>query len=172
MSAVTGLDVLRQALAWKRRGRPVALATLVADGDDIALMIVDSDGTTDGTIRPGPVDSAIAHEAAATLADGEPRLLTFGTGAAAVRVFVEPVERIDLIEREVSARESGAPLAHVLDLNTGLSTLVFGESVVHGRFGLSPELLAEAEKCLERKSARLIDEGEDGRRLLIRGGLA
>ena len=170
--STTGLDVLRQARAWKRRGRPVALSTLVADGEDVALMIVDSDGTTDGAIRPGPVDSAIAHEGTAALADGEPRLLTFGTGAAAVRVFVEPVERIDLIEREVSARESGAPLAHVLDLDTGLSTLAFGNGVVHGRFGLPPELLAEAETCLERKGVRLIDGGEDGRRLLIRGGLA
>jgi len=66
-----------------RAGEPLARAVLVAvDGSAPlapgATLFVDADGTVEGSITGGCVESALAHEAAEVLAGGAPRLLTYG----------------------------------------------------------------------------------------------
>lgn len=66
-----------------RAGEPLARAVLVAvDGSAPlplgATLFVDRDGTVEGSITGGCVESALAHEAAEVLAGGPPRLLTYG----------------------------------------------------------------------------------------------
>ena len=71
-------------LRWLHDGRRVAAGLLVAiDGsaplDVGASMYVDADGTIEGSVTGGCVESAVAQEALGMLAaGGEPRLVTYG----------------------------------------------------------------------------------------------
>lgn len=81
MSVVRDQAVL--AAERLRAGEPLARAVLVAvDGSAPlppgATLFVDRDGTVEGSITGGCVESALAHEAAEVLAGGPPRLLTYG----------------------------------------------------------------------------------------------
>ncbi len=101
-------EILAQAVAWRRAGKAVALATVVstwgssprAVGSQLA---VNSDGAFLGSVSGGCIEGAVVTEALDAIADGKPRLLDFGvTDAAAwevglacggkVEVFVERIE--------------------------------------------------------------------------------
>lgn len=80
----------------------------------------------------------------------------------------EPVAHADLVIRAEDEAAAGTPTADVIDLATGLHTLVFANGAVHGRFGLTDDTAATVAGCLRAGRHRLIDEGPDGRRLFIR----
>ena len=69
---------------WLEEGRRVAAGTLVAvDGssplDVGASVYIDADGTIEGSVTGGCVESAVAQEAMAILEEeGPPRLVTYG----------------------------------------------------------------------------------------------
>src|ERR687894_1682433 len=71
-------------IGWLEEGRRVAAGTLVAvDGssplDVGASVYVDADGTIEGSVTGGCVESAVAQEAMALLEGGGPaRLVTYG----------------------------------------------------------------------------------------------
>jgi len=113
MSAVIGNEqettsVLETALDWLRRGRRVALATVVKTwgssprpaGSSLAVAF---DGSFEGSVSGGCVEGAVIAAAREVLDSGEPRLLKFGVtddeawavGLACggeIEVLVEPLD--------------------------------------------------------------------------------
>ena len=100
-------DPLALAAAWRAEGRGVALATVVGTWGSSprpvgSQLVVDADGRFRGSVSGGCIEGAVVGEALAVIADGRPRLLSYGVtdemawevGLACggtVEVFVEPV---------------------------------------------------------------------------------
>jgi xanthine dehydrogenase accessory factor len=127
---------LTVALDWLREGRELAAAILVeTEGSSPfepgAMMLVDGGGNIDGSVTGGCVESALAQEAAAVLAGGEPRLRTYGISdelaaevglmcGGTVHVFVS---RLD---PEPAAALEAAVAAAIEERPAGVATLVDG----------------------------------------------
>src|ERR1700732_686378 len=93
---------------WRAAGQRVALARVVGvvgsgPRDAGATMAVSDDGEVAGSVSGGCVEGAVVAEALEVLADGQPRLCTFGysdqeafavglTCGGTIRVFVEPLD--------------------------------------------------------------------------------
>jgi len=110
-SAPTPLDnetLLARAAAWKREGRPVALATVISTWGSAprpvgSMMAVDADSRMLGSVSGGCVETAVVQEALELMKDGRARTLEFGVSdeqawdvglacGGTIRVFVEPLE--------------------------------------------------------------------------------
>ena len=123
---------------WLRAGRTVAAGTLVAVEGSAPLNVgasvyIDADGTIEGSVTGGCVESAVAQEALAMLQDGRPpRLVTYGISdelagtvglmcGGIVHIFIHPIRD--------DAREAAlAGLAAIRDEHpAGLATLIDGE---------------------------------------------
>ena len=101
-------DVLDVAAAWRAAGKGVALATVVSTWGSSprpvgSQLVVDEAGEFRGSVSGGCIEGAVVSEARAAIADGAPRLLSYGVtndmawevGLACggtVEVFVERVE--------------------------------------------------------------------------------
>jgi len=101
-------DILRTAAAWHDSGDPTAIATVVdtwgsAPRPAGSRMALSASGRMEGSVSGGCVEGAVVEAAQDAMADGKPRLLTFGVtdddawavGLACggtVKIFVEPVE--------------------------------------------------------------------------------
>ncbi len=101
-------DILREAEAWKRAGRGVALATVVETWGSAprpvgSHLVVDEDGNFLGSVSGGCVEGAVITEAADVIADGKPRMLEFGVAdetawrvglscGGRIKVYVERVD--------------------------------------------------------------------------------
>ncbi|MEZ4354905.1 MAG: XdhC family protein [Myxococcota bacterium] len=102
------LDPLAHARRWREAGRGVAIATVVATWGSSpcppgSQLAVAEGGEFEGSVSGGCVEGAVIEEAAAVIASGAPRLLTFGVAdetawsvglacGGEVRIFVERVE--------------------------------------------------------------------------------
>ena len=76
-------DVLQTALAWKRAGRGVAVATVTSTWGSSprpagSQLVVDGSGAMVGSVSGGCIEGAVVREALDAIADGRPRLLDFG----------------------------------------------------------------------------------------------
>jgi xanthine/CO dehydrogenase XdhC/CoxF family maturation factor len=107
-SALPDDDVLGVAAAWRAEGKGVALATVVSTWGSSprpigSQLVVDQGGEFRGSVSGGCIEGAVVGEASAVIADGAPRLLSYGVtndmawevGLACggtVEVFVERVE--------------------------------------------------------------------------------
>lgn len=105
-TAETG-DVLAIAEEWRRAGRAVALATVIetwgsAPRPTGSHLVIDADGNFEGSVSGGCVEGAVVAEAIESIADGRPRVLSFGVAdetawrvglscGGQIRVYVEPV---------------------------------------------------------------------------------
>lgn len=101
-------NILEQAAQWKRAGRGVAVATVVATWGSSprptgSQLAVDQDGRMIGSVSGGCIEGAVVREAQEVIAGGKPRLLDFGitneqaleVGLACggkLQVYVEAVE--------------------------------------------------------------------------------
>lgn len=101
-------DVLDDIEQWQNAGHRVALARVVAvigsgPRDPGAAMAVNDQGEVAGSVSGGCVEGAVVAEALEVLANGKPRLCTFGysdeeafsvglTCGGTVRIFVEPLD--------------------------------------------------------------------------------
>jgi xanthine dehydrogenase accessory factor len=101
-------EILDDIEGWRSAGKRVALARVVAiDGSGPRLpgaaMAVSEDGEIAGSVSGGCVEGAVLTEALEVLADGSPRLLTYGiaddeafavglTCGGTIHVFVEPLD--------------------------------------------------------------------------------
>jgi xanthine/CO dehydrogenase XdhC/CoxF family maturation factor len=101
-------DILETALAWKRAGRDVAVATVTSTWGSSprqagSQLVVDGKGAMIGSVSGGCIEGAVVREALDAIADGKPRLLDFGVtdeqawdvGLACggkVQVYVERLE--------------------------------------------------------------------------------
>ena len=101
-------DVLETALAWKRAGRSVAVATVTSTWGSSprpagSQLVVDEAGAMIGSVSGGCIEGAVVKEAQEVMAGAKPRLLDFGitneqawdVGLACggkLQVYVEAVE--------------------------------------------------------------------------------
>ncbi|HYC04738.1 MAG TPA: XdhC family protein [Azospirillaceae bacterium] len=106
--SIDSARLLAEIAAWRASGRKAALATVIATWGSSprpvgSQMAVDGDGAMLGSVSGGCIEGAVVHEALKTIADGEPRLLSFGVtdemawevGLACggkVEIYVEAVE--------------------------------------------------------------------------------
>jgi xanthine dehydrogenase accessory factor len=100
--------VLADVERWQESGHRVAIARVVGvvgsgPRDAGATMVVSDAGEVAGSVSGGCVEGAVVAEALEVLADGQPRLCTFGysdedafavglTCGGTIRVFVEPLD--------------------------------------------------------------------------------
>src|ERR1700683_4793928 len=101
-------EILQRAADWRGAGKGVALATVVSTWGSSprpagAKLVIGQDGGFLGSVSGGCVEGAVIEEGLKTIADGEPRLLSFGVtndrawevGLACggkIQVFVERVQ--------------------------------------------------------------------------------
>lgn len=103
------LDILDTMNRWLEEGRQAALATVVKTWGSAPRRVGSKMGITAemamiGSVSGGCVEGAVVEEAAASLKDGRPRLLTFGvaddtawevglTCGGSIEVYVEPLNQ-------------------------------------------------------------------------------
>lgn len=108
MSMGDNEEILQQAADWRAAGKGVALATVVSTWGSSprptgAKLAVENGGSFIGSVSGGCVEGAVIEEGLQVIADGKPRLLSFGVtneqawevGLACggkIQVFVERVE--------------------------------------------------------------------------------
>ena len=101
-------EVLDLAAAWRAEGKGVALATVVNTWGSSprpvgSQLAVDDSGKFRGSVSGGCIEAAVVTEARNAIADGKPRLLSYGvtnerawevglTCGGKIEVFVERVE--------------------------------------------------------------------------------
>jgi xanthine/CO dehydrogenase XdhC/CoxF family maturation factor len=104
----TETDILREAEAWKRAGKGVAVATVVETWGSAprpvgSHLVIDEEGNFLGSVSGGCVEGAVITEALDVIGDGKARMLEFGVAdetawrvglscGGRIRVFVERVE--------------------------------------------------------------------------------
>lgn len=76
-------DILREAEAWKRAGRGVAIATVVETWGSAprpvgSHLVIDDQGNFLGSVSGGCVESAVVTEAMDVIASGIAKTLDFG----------------------------------------------------------------------------------------------
>ena len=76
-------DILNIALDWAEAGRQVALATVVETCGSSprpvgSCLVIAEDGTFEGSVSGGCVESAVVSAAKDVITTGEPALLEFG----------------------------------------------------------------------------------------------
>ena len=79
----TDSDILKEAEAWRREGRGVALATVVETWGSAprpvgSHLVIDHQGNFLGSVSGGCVEGDVLTEAAEAIEDGKPRMLEFG----------------------------------------------------------------------------------------------
>ena len=143
---------------WLRAGRTVAAGTLVAVEGSAPLNVgasvyIDADATIEGSVTGGCVESAVAQEALAMLADGRPpRLVTYGISdelagtvglmcGGIVHIFIHPI-RDDAREATLAglaaiADEHPAALATLMDGEQAGRKVYVDESSTVGSLGVS-----------------------------------
>ena len=100
--------ILREAEAWRREGRGVALATVTETWGSAprpvgSHLVIDADGNFLGSVSGGCVEGEVITEAVEAIADGMPRRLEFGVAdetawraglscGGRIRVFVERID--------------------------------------------------------------------------------
>lgn len=135
------------ALAWARAGRGAALATVVETWGSAprrtgAQLAISGDAEMAGSVSGGCVEGAVIAEAIDAIADGRPRLLTYGVSDAdafavglacggTIRVLVEPVgvgagPSETLLDALVAARADRRAVALAVDPATWERRLVAG----------------------------------------------
>ncbi len=101
-------DALDIAFKWRSEGKQVALATVVGTWGSSprpvgSQLVIAGSGAFQGSVSGGCIEGAVVHEALEVIADGKPRLLSYGVtnemawevGLACggkIEVFVERLE--------------------------------------------------------------------------------
>lgn len=101
-------DILRQAEAWARAGRGVALATVVETWGSAprpvgSHLVIDGEGEFAGSVSGGCVEGAVISEALDVIEGGQPKMLEFGVAddtawrvglscGGRIKVYVERVD--------------------------------------------------------------------------------
>jgi xanthine/CO dehydrogenase XdhC/CoxF family maturation factor len=98
-------DILKAAEDWRKKGRGVALATVVETwarpvGSNL---VIDQEGNFLGSVSGGCVEGAVVTEALDVIDSGKPKMLEFGVAdetawkvglscGGTIRVFVEKLD--------------------------------------------------------------------------------
>ncbi|MDX2264580.1 MAG: XdhC family protein [Hyphomicrobiales bacterium] len=128
---------------WTRDGAHAALITLIgieggAPRPIGAQMAVAEDGRASGHISGGCLEGALIAEARAAMAEGRNRLVRYGKGSPYIDVRLPCGSGLDLYIDQFSPARFAAdmaqrwadrqPLAHVTDLDAGVSTIRAAEA--------------------------------------------
>lgn len=146
-----------------------------------ASMLVGADGSIDGSITAGCVESAVVQEAEQVLAGGPPRLLTYGVSdelagtaglmcGGTVHVFVHALSAASsaTLDAAAAAVRNGRPavVATVLDGPCAGEVVALAGGALIGSLGASAGLARaiarDAEGLLETGVSRIRSFGEDG----------
>ncbi len=130
-------DMPQTALAWHRAGQGAVLATVVETWGSAprpagSQLVISGAGDIMGSVSGGCVEGAVVAEAVEALADGKPRLLSFGVSdddafavglacGGKIRVLVEPVGTalpVDMLTALVAARAARQALAYTVNLES------------------------------------------------------
>jgi xanthine/CO dehydrogenase XdhC/CoxF family maturation factor len=103
----TDNDILKEAEAWKRAGRDVAVATVMETWGSAprpvgSHLVIDGNGNFLGSVSGGCVEGDVITEAMDVIGDGRPRMLEFGVAdetawraglscGGRIKVYVEKV---------------------------------------------------------------------------------
>ncbi|MBR9892719.1 XdhC family protein [bacterium] len=143
---MTGSDlsdsIPETALGWHREGKGAVLATVIETWGSAprrvgAQLAISGAGEIEGSVSGGCVEGAVIVEALEALEEGAPRELEFGVSdgdafavglacGGTIRVLVEPVGSVlpeALLADLCAARAARAPMAYVVDLDTGARRL-------------------------------------------------
>src|SRR3954468_2188359 len=79
----TDSDILKEAEAWKRAGRDVAVATVMETWGSAprpvgSHLVIDREGNFLGSVSGGCVEGDVITEAGDVIGGGKPRMLEFG----------------------------------------------------------------------------------------------
>lgn len=101
-------DILKTASQWLDEGRKLALATVVETWGSSprpigSQLLIDQDSNMVGSVTAGCIEAAVVNEAQSIMADGKPKLLTYGVtdemawdlGLAcggSIKVFLETID--------------------------------------------------------------------------------
>lgn len=128
--------IAETALRWHRAGQGAALATVIETWGSAprrrgSQMVVSGTGTMIGSVSGGCVEGAVVAEALDALAEGRPRLLSYGVSdddafaaglacGGTIRVLVEPVGAampVALLSEVVAAKAARRAVAYCVDLD-------------------------------------------------------
>ncbi len=177
----TTLDVLRTASDWRKAGKGVALATVVATWGSSprptgSQLVADDQGNFQGSVSGGCVEGAVIAEAQAAIKDGKARLLKFGisneqawdVGLACggnVEILVTAVNGHEpMLNATLEAATAKKPFAIATDIATGAQTLL-PAAPAKAELTLSVDAQAEAIKVLSREKSAPIEAG--GQRVFV-----
>lgn len=181
-------DLLPQIHRWRSQGKQAAVATLVqiygsAPQPLGVKMAISSAGEIAGSVSGGCVEGAVAQEALAVLAAGQPRLVEYGiadelaqsVGLACggqIAVFIEPWPADDAINR---AYEGALAEAHMVALASvirgplvGGRLLIWPDREPAGSLGvgsLDRQTVDRAQVLMEMHQSQVVGfdvEGEQG----------
>lgn len=141
------------ALDWHRAGKGAALATVIETWGSAprpvgSQLVVSGTGEMMGSVSGGCVEGAVVEEAMAALADGRPRVLTFGVSddeafavglacGGTIRVLVEPIGAAvpeAMLADLVAARAARRPVAYVVNLGDWSRRLAAPDAALAHRF--------------------------------------
>jgi xanthine dehydrogenase accessory factor len=138
-------DILAQALDWARRGKRVALATVVATWGSSprgvgSRLAVDEDGLFIGSVSGGCVEGEILATAEEVIAGGRPALREFGVSnetawsvglacGGSIRIYVERIESGDFLQDLIDGARAGREAITLVALDSGERILFDAESV-------------------------------------------
>lgn len=137
------------ALDWHREGRAAALATVVQTWGSAprqvgSQLVIAGDGAMMGSVSGGCVEGAVVAEALDAMADGQPRVLTYGVAdetafhvglacGGTIRIMVEPLGAalpLAMLEDLVAARAARRAVAYGVHLQTWARRLVGADDPV------------------------------------------
>ncbi len=163
-------DIFEQALAWRKAGHGVALATVVKTWGSSprpvgSQLVINDRGAFAGSVSGGCIETFVVSEAIDVIEEGEPQDLEYGVTneqasevrlacGGTIRVFVERAPEQAELEKMVH----GQPFARVVDMSTGIATLV-GDKGPEGELSLPPDILTDVLGRLERDASGLLRSG-------------
>ena len=137
-------DVIATALDWARRGRRVALATVVATWGSSprgvgSRLAVDEDGRFIGSVSGGCVEGEILATAEDVIANGRPALREFGVSnekawsvglacGGSIKILVERIEDCDLLQSLIDGARAGQDAVTLVALDSGQRMVVEADS--------------------------------------------
>jgi len=175
-------DIFEQVDRWRRDGRSVVVATVVqvvrsAPRGPGAAMAVNELGEVAGSVSGGCVEGALVEEAERVLADGKPRLVSYGisdeqgisvglTCGGTIHLFLQPLFAEFPALAEALRRDD--PIALCVEIegpDAGATMLVSRDGEAQGVLGnpdLAHRVLEDARSCIARGTTVVREYGLRG----------
>ena len=148
------------ALDWHRHGKGAALATVIETWGSAprragSQLAISGDGEIMGSVSGGCVEAAVVTEALEALADGQPRVLTYGVSdenafevglacGGTIRILVEPLGTampVAMLEALVAARARREAMLYGVSVQSWERRLVSASQVTGGGSPEDAELI-------------------------------